>query len=323
MRIVFACAMLTIASTPLAAQPDAARRAAESRAVQFLAAEVPRWHREHPCYSCHNNGDAARALIAASAKGFEAGDALRDTLQWISTPERWDGNESRGGSEDLPLARIQFASALAALARIGRASPEAIDQAATRVVSHQRADGSWRLSDTQLLGGATFYGPALATTMARASIAGSRAEGVRAAVLKANTWLRTAPVATVLDASSIVLGLERDTGSAAAVQRRRALEVLKRGQASDGGWGPYVSSQSEPFDTALAILALSVVRQIPGGESPMTREEVSAAVDRGRAYLLSVQQDDGSWLETTRPPGGESYAQRVSTSAWALLALLE
>ena len=33
----------------------------EARAVAFLAAEVPRWFRENKCYSCHNNGDAARA----------------------------------------------------------------------------------------------------------------------------------------------------------------------------------------------------------------------------------------------------------------------
>jgi hypothetical protein len=39
-------------------------------------------------------------------------------------------------------------------------------------------------------------------------------------------------------------------------------------------------------------------------------------------YLIDQQQADGSWAETTRPSGGESYAQRISTTAWALLALL-
>jgi len=43
---------------------------------------------------------------------------------------------------------------------------------------------------------------------------------------------------------------------------------------------------------------------------------------RGRAYLVSIQNEDGSWTETTRPPGGESYAQRISTTGWAALALL-
>jgi hypothetical protein len=45
-------------------------------------------------------------------------------------------------------------------------------------------------------------------------------------------------------------------------------------------------------------------------------------IQRGRAYLLSSQQGDGSWPETTRPRGAESYAQRLSTTGWATLALL-
>ncbi|MDQ3441078.1 MAG: hypothetical protein M3478_12095, partial [Planctomycetota bacterium] len=37
----------------------------EARAVGFLVREVPKWKTENDCYSCHNNGDAARALILA------------------------------------------------------------------------------------------------------------------------------------------------------------------------------------------------------------------------------------------------------------------
>jgi hypothetical protein len=45
-------------------------------------------------------------------------------------------------------------------------------------------------------------------------------------------------------------------------------------------------------------------------------------IQRGRRYLLKMQDDDGLWTETTRPSGAESYAQRLSTSGWATLALL-
>jgi squalene-hopene cyclase-like protein len=213
-------------------QPPATRDAA-ARAVTYLSAEVPRWRREHECYSCHNNGDAARALIAASAKGFRIGDVLDDTLAFLTTPERWNVDTTRGGSEDLPLARVQFAAALTALAGTGRAPAAAVDRAATLVAAHQ--------------------------------------------------------------------------------QRDRALAVLKRGQGTDCGWGPYVSSQSEPFDTALAVIGLSTF-----GDATLR-----LSIEQARAYLVGAQNGDGSWPETTRPPGGESYAQRISTTAWALLALLE
>jgi squalene cyclase len=127
-----------------------------------------------------------------------------------------------------------------------------------------------------------------------------------------------------MDASAVLLGLEGDTDPAAAAQRARCLDVLARGQAPDGGWGPYVTSQSEPFDTALAVLALDGVRRAGGlSMAPYAARELDDAIDRARAYLLSLQDADGSWPETTRPPNLESYAQRISTTAWALMALLE
>ena len=43
--------------------------------------------------------------------------------------------------------------------------------------------------------------------------------------------------------------------------------------------------------------------------------------ERGRAYLLAQQSDDGSWAETTRPTGQESYSQRISTMAPTLASL--
>jgi hypothetical protein len=50
--------------------------------------------------------------------------------------------------------------------------------------------------------------------------------------------------------------------------------------------------------------------------------ETDAMLLAGRKYLLAEQLDDGSWIETTRPSGARSYAQRLSTSGWATLALL-
>jgi hypothetical protein len=67
------------------------------------------------------------------------------------------------------------------------------------------------------------------------------------------------------------------------------------------------------FDTAVVVLAL--VAQEPTAE-------VKAWRKRGRAFLLAAQEKDGSWAETTRPSGGDSYAQRLSTTGWATLALL-
>lgn len=318
---VMSVALLT-AVIPDQPQPDA--HSAAARTVAYLRTEVPRWRREHPCYSCHNNGDATRALLAASARGHAVADAIDDTVAWLATPERWDTNARRGGSEEQPLARIQFASALASMVAAGRAEADALGRAAGLLAAHQQEDGSWRLSDTQILGGATFYGTSLATAMARRTLARARTASVQSPLAKASAWLRSASPTTVLDASAVLLGLERDSDPEAAAQRQRALAILQRGQGPDGGWGPYVTSQSEAFDTALALLALTGLRPVGAFSiAPYSTRDLDAAIERGRASLLRTQHADGSWPETTRPPNGDSYAQRISTTAWALLALLE
>ena len=99
----------------------------------------------------------------------------------------------------------------------------------------------------------------------------------------------------------------------ARAQRRRCLELIRKGQSKEGGWGPFVKAPPEPFDTALVLLTLASC----AGDA-----EVEAWRTKGRAFLVSQQQEDGSWVETTRPPGAESYAQRLSTTGWATLALL-
>ena len=60
----------------------AERSLPEARAVAFLTTEVPRWSRENRCFSCHNNGDAARALYQASRAGYRVPEsALADTTR--------------------------------------------------------------------------------------------------------------------------------------------------------------------------------------------------------------------------------------------------
>jgi hypothetical protein len=152
------------------------------------------------------------------------------------------------------------------------------------------------------------YGTALATAMARLSL--TAAGDGTAAIAAADRWLRKTAVATVLEAAAVLLGLEGSADAAAREQSRRCLEILRQGQSPDGGWGPYLKSASEPFDTAIVLLAVASLETADGW------------VRGGRAYLASTQLADGSWPETTRPPRAESYAQRISTTAWALEALL-
>jgi hypothetical protein len=322
-----ACAVLLAA--PLVAQRNRASDAsgpssrAEARAVAFLAREVPRWKTENDCYSCHNNGDAARALITAASRGHAVGTAIDDTLEWLRQPQRWNHNKTTGGIDDKPLARVQFAGALRLAVEAGRAPRAALAEAAAMLAADQHRDGSWQLDTSQSIGSPATYGTALATAAAQRTLAAAARPDLQPAMAKARDWLRAAAVETVLDAAAIIIGLGGDTDAGATRQRTRAMATLRQGQAPNGGWGPYVTSGPDVFDTAVALLALS---EVPGGVSSASAEPAAhdraAAIARGRAFLLAQQAADGSWPETTRPANQESYAQRISTSGWALLALL-
>jgi hypothetical protein len=106
--------------------------------------------------------------------------------------------------------------------------------------------------------------------------------------------------------------LAGNVSSGAKFRRIECLAIIERAQTQDGGWGPYIDSPPEVFDTAIVLLALA----------PGKRAGIAARIHRARNFLALQQESDGGWPATTRPPGGESYAQRLSTTGWATLALL-
>jgi hypothetical protein len=288
---------------------------AEAAALVFLAAEVPKWSKEHHCFSCHNNGDGARALFRAIKQGRPVpANALADTSQFLLRPEQWDHNGPEGPFSDRVLARIQFAAALAEARDSREASNAAVlIQAADPLVQDQRPDGSWSIEGAGGIGSPAAYGPAIATWLARRTLHEADPQRFAAAVAKADGWFLGREVQTVLDAAATLLALQTSADPAADRARQRSLDLIRRGESREGGWGPYVTSPPEAFDTAVVLLALADQAEKP---------DIRAMITRGRSFVAKSQEPDGGWPPTTRPPGGESYAQRLSTTGWATLALI-
>ena len=283
----------------------------EIRAVAYLAREVPRWRPENDCRSCHHDGDGARALYRAIGLGFDVPSAaIRGSTDWLARPIDWDDNGGDGPFNDRRLARIQFSWALAGAVEAGVVPDRApLIEAANRLDADQGDDGSWRIDGPDAIGSPATYGRSLATLAARRVLGAADPARHRRAIMAADAWLDARPITTIMDASVELLrgpGIDAD-------RRLRALDLLRRSQAAGGGWGPYAASPPEVFDTALAVLALLT--------NPS--DETDAMARRGRAFLVAEQLPSGGWIETTRPSGGESFAQHLSTSAWAALALME
>ena len=92
---------------------------------------------------------------------------------------------------------------------------------------------------------------------------------------------------------------------------------------ADGGWSPQASMESDAFATGLTLYALDV-----GGGVPTSHE----AYQRGVAYLLKTQLDDGSWHVKTRAkpvqvyfdngdPHGKDQFISIAATSWSVAAL--
>lgn len=327
-RIIWASFVMTLsASALIAAQEDPGGRSPETRAVAFLAKEGPAWHAKFGCYSCHNNGDAVRALVSASKQNMDVAAAITKALN-VQRPQDWKPLAA-GDLEGVPLARIAFANALVDATEAGLAAKGALTEITKLLVADQKADGSFRVDPAEagglgmplVPGSPASLGTALATTSARRALVAAKLDEYRPAIARADVWIRRAPTVDVVDAAAIVLGLEGATDADGVAQRQRALAAIKSGQHADGGWGADATSQ--PFHTALALLALSASARVAAPAYAATAD-LERAIASGRAYLIAQQREDGTWKETVRPgKAASSYAQRVSTTSWATLALFE
>ena len=302
--------VLLVCSAPAWGQTPPVSSDAVERAIEYLAREVPRWSRENNCFSCHNNGDGARALFAALQQGKDLPEgSLTSTVEWLQRPGDWETGPANPIFSDNKLMRIQFAAALRSAWNSGLvAEPQTLIEAADSLLPFQEPDGSWQVDSGVTLGSPATYGSVLATHLARQSLEAADAARFAEPIQRAAEWLRRATPRGNLDVASLVLALP-----AADPRFRTSLNLVLDAQNADGGWGAHAQMPSEPFDTAIALLAL------------MRWEEISARrepIRRGREFLIVAQLPSGGWPATTRPSGGQSYAQHISTSAWVTLALL-
>jgi len=302
---------------PLAAFVPDASPAAEplDAALHFLTRETQAWRSQNGCFSCHNNGDAARVVSIARSAGRPVDRAaLKETMDWLAQPNRWAAELADTEFKDAELAELQFAAALAEASAAELVSRrEALAEAAELLAKRQRTDGRWSVDRSGLGGGPVTYGDALATATARKVLAAADANKHSESLARADRWLRAARPRSPADQAAIVLGLVDAKDEEAAAQRKRFLAAAREAQSSSGGWGPFAGRPTEPFDTALVLMGLAKLGGEPG---------VTELIARGRAALVAMQEPAGNWPETTRPAGGESYAHRVSTTAWATQALL-
>ena len=189
-----------------------------------MSREVPPWSRDNRCYSCHNNGDAARACTSLHRQATPSPrDALADTTRWLVRPADWDHNGGEGPFNDRRLARIVFTTTLVTAVETRWVGDRSCStRAARRLASDQAPDGSWPLDGEDGAGSPASYGRPLATLAARNCLASADPVQFRTAVDRADAWLKSRPIQTVTDASVCLMTCA--TTQCASGQRSAAAE---------------------------------------------------------------------------------------------------
>ena len=177
--------LLTVIAGAALGQPLRRRRTGRSR---ISPKEVRKWPEKNKCFSCHNNGDGARALLIAMRHGKPVpSDALRDTLDWLARPSDWDIAAKNPAISDKVLATIQFA---AALTEVPLAQRAALVKSAELLASHQKPDGSWKI-DEGSVGSPATYGTALATYAAIRALQAPQNGEFSEPVERGRAWLKS------------------------------------------------------------------------------------------------------------------------------------
>lgn len=312
-----------LASGGFAQTSPQAVRDAVARALPLLekASAGSAEHRE--CFTCHSQALPVFAIAAARERGFKVDGQnlerqLKHTLDHLERGKKqFLAGKGTGGKADTA------GYALWTLAAGKQPASETTSAVAEFLLLWQSDADHWsHTSDRPPSEASDFTTTFLAINGLKLFGTPEQQERIDARIESARDWLLSAKPVDTEDRVFRLRALRASGAEEAALQA--AVEELIATQRDDGGWGQKDDMFSDAYATGTALVALHA----DGGlavDDPVYQ--------RGIAYLLSTQLEDGSWhvvsrsnpfqtyFETGFPHGDDQF---ISTSAtgWATMALL-
>jgi hypothetical protein len=288
------------------------------KAVALLQKSSPQFVKVSGCVSCHNNSLPQMAWSAARSRGFTVDPASTDfTVKAVMGMYKPATEVMAQGKPAIPDPAITVSYGLIGLAAENYAPDATTDAMAYLVGAMQQADGSFlAFPGRPPIESSTFASTALSIRALQAY--GKNAEPK---IQRARQWLAEAKPQTMEDRAMQLLGLAWSNGDAAAM--RSAAQALIAEQRADGGWSQLPAIETDSYATGQALVAL-----LTSGQAAAS----NPALQRGVAFLLRTQREDGSWYVRSRtfpfqpykesgfPHGKDQWISAAGTSwaAWAL-----
>lgn len=276
------------------------------------------------CTSCHQQDLPAVAFELARARGFRVEDETAGRQHAVLT-DRWNAaaERARQMTQPVPDPMVSIGYGFFGLRAANYAADEMSDALIRYLLRVQMPDGSWAGFDRRP---PMEDGPVVATAWAALAVRdyppAALARDVASSQTRSARWLAARKPATLNEAVFQLLGLH--WSGVPADDSKAAAERVIRLQRADGGWSQLPSLASDAWATGTALYALHEA----GG-----MKTTDAVYQRGVAFLLRTQFEDGSWWVQSRTwpfqphfdgkfPHGKDQWISAGATAWAAMALL-
>jgi hypothetical protein len=254
------------------------------------------------CISCHNNSLPAMTVGLARKRGFQMDEKTASSQVRVNASVL-EKNRDKLHEGYLFSVGDNFSDGIVAYLLLGlheeNYAPDLnTDIAARFILARQNPNGEWPSAhaDTRQPLCSLYIGR---TALAMRSLQLYAPRASRApydkAVQLAASWLAKAQSFNNDDRTWRLSGLAWAGMDKVATQKAR--QELLATQRTDGGWADLPSMPSSAYATGKSLVALHI------GGVPVS----DPAYQRGIKYLLTTQQEDGSWYVKTRALGFQPY----------------
>jgi hypothetical protein len=304
-------------------KPAATVRAAVERSLPLLQRSAATFALKSGCVSCHNNSLTSLTIAAAREHGFPVDEPVERTQVQAAASfvELWRERSLQAWPIPGDAATVSYL--LVGLGAAKHAPDLATDAWARYLKNRQSADGRWSdVSHRPPLEASDFQATATSLRALQVYAPKARRADYQIAIQRGTEWLKSAKPKTNEDRVFQLIGLAWVGASIDSV--RQTSHDLIADQRSDGGWAQHASLASDAYATGQALVALR-----ESGVVAVTDD----AYQRGVAFLMSTQLEDGSWYVRTRsiaiqpyfesdfPHGHDQWISAAATN-WATMALI-
>jgi squalene cyclase len=318
-------AISVAASSP--AWANDALKPAIDKGIKRIEQGAANYPKQRSCFSCHHQAMSIMAMQSAQERGFKVnGDLLKQSVQFslktFTKKDQLIKGQGVGG------ANTTVAYALLTLASVDYPADDTTGNLVQFLLARQRKDGAWPATANRPPSeGSVFTTAALALLAlqkygADKSLDDDLRKEVKKAMAKSADWLAKNQPKTHEDRVFHLRGLVYAKADAKQIDAAR--KALIEAQRPDGSWSQLADLTGDSYATGSALIALRSAGM----------HVKDAVYEKGTAYLLDTQKEDGSWFVKTRSrpiqtffdngdPGDKSQFISFAATNWALLALLE